>query len=127
MGAELDTVSVHEEQWCTSCFYAGSSPETQPGVSRCLRWSYQIATSHASKPDFERCKMASHRLVLPKCRLECFFENNFDLIEASQEDYQIRLSMQDMPLQQKPVKASIVVVVRVVSVDQAVSAGELSV
>ena len=71
--------------------------------------------------------MASYRLVLPRCRLECFFENNFDLIEASQEDYQIRLSVQDMPFQQKPVNASIVVVVRVVSVDQAVSAGELSV
>lgn len=70
---------------------------------------------------------SSHRLVLPSCRLECWFENIFDLIEASQEDYQIRLSMQDMPVQQKPVKASIVVVVRVVSVDQAVSAEELSV
>lgn len=79
------------------------------------------------KPDFERCKMASHRLVLPRCRLKCLFENIFDLIEASQEDYQIRLSMQDMPLHQTPVKASIVVVVRVVSVDQAVSAEELSV
>lgn len=77
------------------------------------------------KPDFERCKMASHRLVLPRCRLECLFENIFDLIEASQEDYQIRLSMQDMPLQQKPVKASIVVVVCDVSVYEAVSAEEV--
>lgn len=55
------------------------------------------------------------------------FENIFDLIEASQDDYQIRLSMQEMPLQQKPVKASIVVVVCDVSVYEAVSAEELSV